>query len=215
MAHIIEPPAPDQKKGRASVKDKDKDKSKDKEARREEMKEKLDEQRQHNQEADKAKRRLRIIATQKCKTEEEIKAALAHIAAMSPKEAIDALDLHLAKADASFVDRVTTQIQQGLGALVDWAVGAEGCVSQKFQEDSALHNSLVAEFGFAAGFLNNKMQIAVCCASDTAQGYHDAQAKKKLARRPPCDSKEEKKSCESKAKSQSAKTHVQPQKAES
>lgn len=189
MAHIVVDAAPDEqdakgevqdeKKSRRRVKDR-KDKSRERAERLEDMKAKLDDERDRQQEGDAAKRKLRIIATQRCKSEQEITQALAEIAAMSPKQAIEKLDLYLAKADATFVERIAGQIRGGLGGILDLIVSADGCVKQRFAEDQALHEALVRECSFASGFLNNRAQIAICIGSDTIGGYSDAAAKRKL-----------------------------------
>ena len=184
MAHIVNIPDPNstnEKKPRKSIKEVLLEGSQDKQQeRREDMKEKLEQQREKAKEAETAKRRLRIIATQKCKTDQETVAALQRIAEMSPDEALSTLDLYLAKADASFVDRIAMQIRRGLGAMADLVARAEGNVSARFNDDNALHECLVKELGFAASFINNKTQIALCCATDTIGGYSDASAKKKV-----------------------------------
>ena len=192
MAHIVvDPPAQedeekdvkDEKKGRKRVKDGKRDKNKERADRVDDMKARLDDERERQQEGDAAKRKLRIIATQKIKTEHELVQALAQIQAMTPKQAIDRLDMYLARADAGFVEQVAGQIRTGLGSLLDIVVGADGCVQQRFAEDQVLQNALVRELSFAAEFLNTKAQIAICVGSDTIGGYNDASAKKKLEAR--------------------------------
>jgi len=191
MAHIVvdaAPPrdedgqgteVPDEKKSRKRVKDR-RDKSKERAERLEDMKARLDDEREKQQEGDAAKRKLRIIATQKLKSEQEIAAALAQIAAMSPKQAIEQLDLYMAKADASFVEKLADQIRGGLGGVLDFLVGADGHVKQRFAEDQVLLSALVQECSFASSFLNTRAQIAICIGSDTIGGYSDASAKRKL-----------------------------------
>src|SRR5690606_14188792 len=119
MAHIVVDAAPDgqdakgevqdEKKSRRRVKDR-KDKSRERGERLEAMKAKLDDERDRQQEGDAAKRKLRIIAAQRCKSDQEITQALAEIAAMSHKQAIEKLDLYLAEADATFMERIAGQI---------------------------------------------------------------------------------------------------------
>jgi len=179
MAHIVlETVAEKDEKKRPSTKEP----RPSSQERKEDMKDKMDQERERAKEADTAKRRLRIIATQKCKTDAETTAALAQIEAMSPQEAIQKLDLFLARADASFVDRIAGQIRTGFGTIVDFLVNADGCVAQRFEADQTLQNALVSEFGFAASFINVKMQIAMCVASDTILGWKDSSATKKLVR---------------------------------
>ena len=66
-----------------------------------EMKARLDDERERQQEGDSAKRKLWTIATQKLEAEHELLRALAEIQAMTPKQAIERLDMYLARADAS------------------------------------------------------------------------------------------------------------------
>ena len=183
MAHIVDlPDVPTgEKKARKSIKDV----LGDAEGRREDMKQHLlqeqQQQRDNAREGATAKRRLRIIATQKCKSDQECVEALQKIEAMTHDEALSTLDLYLAKADASFVDKIALQLRQGLGVIFDTIVRAEGQVSEKFQQDTVLHECLVKELGFAASFINNKTQIAICCATDTIGGYNDNRAMRKIA----------------------------------
>jgi len=176
MAHIVLETEKDEKK-RPSIKEKDKSSAQE---RKEDMKDRVDQERERAKEADTAKRRLRIIATQKCKTDADTTAALPQIEAMTPQEAIQKLNLFLARADASFVDRIASQIRSGLGGVIDFFVNANGHVTRRFDEDQTLQNALVVEFGFSASFINTKMQIAICCASDTITGWRDSTAQRKL-----------------------------------
>ena len=139
------------------------------------MEEEQDKRRDH----EKAKKKLRLIAIQKCKSEEEAAKALDEIHHMTPEQANSRLDVLMARADLTLVDKIAAHFKNGLGHLLDFGLGGRGCIATKFESDEALHHALVDELGFAASFVNNKMRIALCVSSDTLTGFQEARKKKK------------------------------------
>ena len=74
------------------------------ERRKEDARDRVELERKRVREGEIAKRRLRVLATQRCQTEQETIEALEQINQMSPEDALRTLDLHLAKAEAGFAD---------------------------------------------------------------------------------------------------------------
>jgi hypothetical protein len=134
-----------------------------------------DKQREH----EKAKKKLRLIAVQKSKNEQEAAKALDEIHNMTPDQATSRLDLLMAQADLTVVDKMAAAVRTGVGHLLDFGLQAQGCIASHFESDSALQQALVDEFSFAASFVNNKMRIALCVSSDTLSGFQAARKKKK------------------------------------
>ena len=136
------------------------------------------EERDKQRDTNKIKRRLRTIALQRCKSEEEITHALEEIQGMSPEQASKRFDTLMAKADVALVDQVAAQLKNGMGAALDLLLRGRGCITRQFEADSSLQEALANEMAFVADFVNNKMRIAICIGSDTLAGCQEASKEK-------------------------------------
>ena len=144
------------------------------EARREDARDRAEMERKRAREADVAKKRLRVLATQRCRNEQETVEALEQINKMTPDEALRNLDLYLAKAEAGFADKMAISIRDGVGSVLDRLLRAKGCIAARFQSDQALQSALTNELGYIATFVSNKAVIALSAASDVVGGYQDS-----------------------------------------
>ena len=144
------------------------------EARREDARDRAEMERKRAREADVAKKRLRVLATQRCRNEQETVEALEQINKMTPDEALRNLDLYLAKAEAGFADKMAISIRDGVGSVIDRLLRAKGCIAARFQSDQALQSALTNELGYIATFVSNKAVIALSAASDVVGGYQDS-----------------------------------------
>ena len=170
-----------QKKGQRSIKEKTlEEHSVHQEARREDARERAEMERKRAREADVAKKRLRVLATQRCRNEQETVEALEQINKMTPDEALRNLDLHLAKAEAGFADKMAISIRDGVGSVLDRLLRGKGCIAARFQSDQALQSALTNELGYIATFVSNKAVIALSAASDVAGGYQDSLIEAKI-----------------------------------
>ena len=131
-------------------------------------------ERKRAREADVAKERLRVLATQRCRNEQETVEALEQINKMTPDEALRNLDLYLAKAEAGFADKMAISIRDGVGSVLDRLLRAKGCIAARFQSDQALQSALTNELGYIATFVSNKAVIALSAPSDVVGGYQDS-----------------------------------------
>jgi len=142
--------------------------------RKEEARDRVELERKRVREAEIAKKRLRVLATQRCKTEQETVEALEQINQMSPEDALRNLDLHLARAEAGFADKMAISIRDGVGSILDRVLRADGCIAARFRSDHALQSALTNELGYIATFVSNKAVIALSAASDVVGGYQDS-----------------------------------------
>ena len=169
------------KKGPRSVKEKTlEEHSVHQEARREDARDRAEMERKRAREADVAKKRLRVLATQRCRNEQETVEALEQINKMTPDEALRNLDLYLAKAEAGFADKMAISIRDGVGSVLDRLLRAKGCIAARFQSDQALQSALTNELGYIATFVSNKAVIALSAASDVVGGYQDSLSEAKI-----------------------------------
>jgi hypothetical protein len=150
-----------------------------KEAARERRQATVEEERDKWRETEKTKKKLRLIASQKCKTEEEAAKSLDEIHKMTPEQANSRLDVLMARADLTLLDKIASHVKTGMSAILDFTLKAEGCIANRFDLDEALQQALVDELGFAASFISNKVRIALCVSSDTLAGFQDARKNKK------------------------------------
>ena len=163
------------KKGPRSIKEKTlEEHSVHQEARREDARERAEMERKRAREAEVAKKRLRVLATQRCRNEQETVEALEQINKMTPDEALRNLDLYLAKAEAGFADKMAISIRDGVGSVLDRLLRAKGCIAAHFHSDQALQSALTNELGYIATFVSNKAVIALSAASDVVGGYQDS-----------------------------------------
>ena len=121
MAHVVVSDGTEAKKkgiaSQRSIKEKTlEEHSVHQEARREDARDRAEMERKRAREADVAKKRLRVLATQRCRNEQETVEALEQINKMTPDEALRNLDLYLAKAEAGFADKMAISIRDGLEA---------------------------------------------------------------------------------------------------
>jgi len=144
------------------------------ERRKEDARDRVELERKRVREGEIAKRRLRVLATQRCQTEQETIESLEQINQMSPEDALRTLDLHLAKAEAGFADKMSISIRDGVGSILDRLLRANGCISARFRSDHALQSALTNELGYIATFVSNKAVIALSAASDVVGGYQDS-----------------------------------------
>lgn len=142
--------------------------------RKEEARDRVELERKRVREGEIAKKRLRVLATQRCKTEQETVEALEQINQMSPEDALRNLDLHLARAEAGFADKMAISIRDGVGSILDRVLRADGCIAARFRSDHALQSALTNELGYIATFVSNKAVIALSAASDVVGGYQDS-----------------------------------------
>ena len=141
---------------------------------KEEARDRVELERKRVREGEIAKKRLRVLATQRCKTEQETVEALEQINQMSPEDALRNLDLHLARAEAGFADKMAISIRDGVGSILDRVLRADGCIAARFRSDHALQSALTNELGYIATFVSNKAVIALSAASDVVGGYQDS-----------------------------------------
>ena len=87
------------------------------------QRERVELERRKARDGDIAKKRLRVLAATQAKqrgwSEQQTIDALDQINKMSPEQALCNLDLHLAKAEAGFADKMAISIRDGIGALLD------------------------------------------------------------------------------------------------
>ena len=142
------------------------------------QRERVELERRKARDGDIAKKRLRVLAASQAKqrgwSEQQTMDALDQINKMSPEQALCNLDLHLAKAEAGFADKMAISIRDGIGALLDRLFRANGCIATRFRSDHALQSALTDELGYAATFVSNKAVIALSAASDLVGGYQDS-----------------------------------------
>ena len=201
MAHVVDNGAISgcdgteaKKKGPRSIKEKTlEEHSVHQEARREDARDRAEMERKRAREADVAKKRLRVLATQRCRNEQETVEALEQINKMTPDEALRNLDLYLAKAEAGFADKMAISIRDGVGSVLDRLLRAKGCIAARFQSDQALQSALTNELGYIATFVSNKAVIALSAASDVVGGYQDSlsEAKSEVKSEAKADAKSE------------------------
>ena len=175
MAHVVVPSTQSNNDEKKGIKESRKENViESQERRKEDARERVELERKRFREGEIAKKRLRVLATQKCKTDQETVEALEQINQMSPEDALRNLDLHLAKAEAGFADKMAISIRDGIGGILDRLLRANGCISARFQSDHALQSALTNELGYIATFVSNKAVIALSAASDVVGGYQDS-----------------------------------------
>ena len=99
------------------------------------------EERDKQRDTNKIKKRLRTIALQRSKSEEETNRALDEIQNMSPEQANKRFDTLMAKADVALVDQVAGQIKNGMGTFLDLVLRGRGCIAKRFEIDSSLQEA--------------------------------------------------------------------------
>lgn len=184
MAHIVlseaksEAVEGDSKKPRQGIKDSSSSSSLNKEEALGEARKKVELERRKARDGDIAKKRLRVLAASQAKqrgwSEQQTMDALDQINKMSPEQALSNLDLHLAKAEAGFADKMAISIRDGMGTILDRLLRANGCIAARFRSDHALQSALTDELGYVATFVSNKAVIALSAASDVVGGYQDS-----------------------------------------
>lgn len=179
MAHVVlsEAVEGDSKKPRQGIKDSSSSSSTKEEALGEARK-KVELERRKARDGEIAKKRLRVLAASQAKqrgwSEQQTMDALDQINKMSPEQALSNLDLHLAKAEAGFADKMAISIRDGVGTILDRLLRANGCIASRFRSDHALLSALTDELGYVATFVSNKAVIALSAASDVVGGYQDS-----------------------------------------
>jgi hypothetical protein len=117
MATLVLPTPPSGPAVRAGPKDSVQDQ---KEAAKERRHAIVDEERDKRRDHEKAKKKLRLIAIQKCKSETESAKALDEINQMTPEQANSRLDVLMARADLTLVDKMAASLKNGLAISWIW-----------------------------------------------------------------------------------------------
>jgi hypothetical protein len=62
-----------------------------------------------------------------------------------PDQTNSRLDVLMARADLTLIDKVAANVKTGVGAILDFVLKAKGCIAARFDSDETLQQALVRQ----------------------------------------------------------------------